>query len=305
MAPGGGDGSVRGPGPLPDVLSEITACGGSWRPSATETVAAAYDGLEDFRARRVLVYADATDARADLDALVTLRAACPEERRDGGAINTEVLAGTLAEEATTFLSTYSTDGLPVVGQSQLHVLRAGRALVLASVSDESPGHTDLDAARARVRRSELEQAALVATVCAEHTACCRTAQVLTPRGYGRVRLGMRRTRLTALPAVVVDRDAGTTCVLATFPGGEAVVSPTAGDRVVAMTVEAPTDLGVGPGSTARALRDAYPDGVTTGGGRTFTVPLGDGVVYQFGLTPDRTRLASVTLLDTERFDCGA
>ena len=120
---------------------------------------------EDYRARKLSVYASAEEASAQMTAYLDVFEACPRQEWGDGSPDTvtEVLPSRLGEEAATVVRSAELDGAAVPGIEVVELVRVGNALLLTSESNE--GGAGPDGSRPSRAHSSEEAATVVMAMC--------------------------------------------------------------------------------------------------------------------------------------------
>ena len=127
---------------------------------------------EDYRARKLSVYASAEEASAQMTAYLDVFEACPRQEWGDGSPDTvtEVLPSRLGEEAATVVRSAELDGAAVPGIEVVELVRVGNALLLTSESNE--GGAGPDGSRPSRAHSSEEAATVVMAMCVFSDAGC-------------------------------------------------------------------------------------------------------------------------------------
>ena len=127
---------------------------------------------EDYRARKLSVYASAEEASAQMTAYLDVFEACPRQEWGDGSPDTvtEVLPSRLGEEAATVVRSAELDGAAVPGIEVVELVRVGNALLLTSESNE--GGAGPDGSRPSRAHSSEEAATVTMAMCVFSDAGC-------------------------------------------------------------------------------------------------------------------------------------
>lgn len=127
---------------------------------------------EDYRARKLSVYASAEEASGQMSAFLDVFGACPRQVWGDGSPDTvtEVLPSRLGEEAATVVRSSDFDGAAVPGIEVVELVRVGNALLLTSESNEGGAGPD-GSGPSRAHSSE-EAATVVMAMCVFSDAGC-------------------------------------------------------------------------------------------------------------------------------------
>ncbi|MDP3889917.1 hypothetical protein, partial [Nocardioides sp.] len=257
----------------------LSACGAPAhpQPGSTDLLGVSYAAPEDFRDRELVVFADEAGARSAFTAARDAFAGCPRDLDEGGssAVLNEVRATAFGEESVVVLRTFETVGVGAAsGLTQLHLVRSGNAVLVASESNEAgPDRLSVD----RALGEATDSVALVAQeMCIfDRHPCTIDAEPagelpegppteIGPEGYGAIELGMTEEDVVATGATI-RRDTEVACLPFDLEDGlvGGAISP---------------DLGVAWVGGIRPM--VTPDGTTTGQSRAEVAATHPGL-YRF------------------------
>lgn len=130
-------------------LSDIVLCDAAYSPADTDTdhTAVLWEIPQMMIGRDLRAYADAGAARAAATDMIDKLRACPTFSLDGGVSQTtnEVRDLESSGDAWLVTQTYTTDGVPQIGQSIVVVEQVGNTVLVAQSYSEEPGSTDPEA----------------------------------------------------------------------------------------------------------------------------------------------------------------
>jgi hypothetical protein len=163
----GGDNGRQGPSStLEPIVPE--ACGSSVPvPDHVELLRAGWTNPEDYRERQLVTFATTDDALAYEDAILETYARCTrEDTSDGYTRVTTVLDTGIGESSGVAVTHYELDGNPAIGLATVHVVRAGRAVLVSTISNEGGGGPDpTQQAQEAAAESEAQLAGVVPAMC--------------------------------------------------------------------------------------------------------------------------------------------
>ena len=166
------------PASAPDPAAEFSqrTCGRpAPAPSVVDALRARWTGVEDYRARWLVVLADSDAASAHLAALRDFYADCEEQAADGFRSPFFVVATETGEESFGVgRFEVSGSGAPTTAFTGLHVVRVGRSVLVDTAGNEggaAPG-TRAEITADQLRQMTADTADVVAAQCAFTDAGC-------------------------------------------------------------------------------------------------------------------------------------